>query len=195
MTRTWNGERLARVTLPVYLLAIYSTLGSIRTVSNALRDAGLLRLTVAIVFGVAALLAVAVLLRHPAARTLRTGAAIGLVALVYAAVTLPMSSPEEKLHFVQYGVVGLLAFFAAPAGWPAWARYLGAALFTLAAGWVDEGIQAVLPERYYDLRDVGFNAAAGAMALASFALFRFITARPAEAVNVAVHGSPPGSAG
>ena len=31
-------------------------------------------------------------------------------------------------------------------------------------GWLDEGIQAILPHRYY-LRDVGFNALAGLMAV------------------------------
>ncbi|NNE43630.1 MAG: VanZ family protein, partial [Gemmatimonadetes bacterium] len=32
-------------------------------------------------------------------------------------------------------------------------------------GWIDEGIQALLPGRVYDIRDVGFNALAGLMAV------------------------------
>ena len=34
-----------------------------------------------------------------------------------------------------------------------------------AFGWLDEGIQWLLPGRVYDLRDVGFNALAAAMAV------------------------------
>jgi hypothetical protein len=34
-------------------------------------------------------------------------------------------------------------------------------------GWIDEGIQARVPERVCDLRDVGSNAAAGLMAVAA----------------------------
>jgi VanZ family protein len=34
-------------------------------------------------------------------------------------------------------------------------------------GCLDEGIQAILPNRVYDIRDIGFNAAAGLMAMAA----------------------------
>jgi VanZ family protein len=36
---------------------------------------------------------------------------------------------------------------------------------TAVVGWIDEGIQALLPSRVYDLRDVGVNALAGLMAI------------------------------
>ena len=38
---------------------------------------------------------------------------------------------------------------------------------TALAGWGDEGIQAVLPNRYYELRDVGLNVAAGVLVVVS----------------------------
>jgi len=38
---------------------------------------------------------------------------------------------------------------------------------TAILGWLDEGIQAILPNRVYDVRDVGFNALAGLMAIAA----------------------------
>ena len=44
---------------------------------------------------------------------------------------------------------------------------------TALLGWLDEGIQALLPNRVYDIRDVAFNALAGLMAIAaSLALAR-----------------------
>jgi hypothetical protein len=45
------------------------------------------------------------------------------------------------------------------------------------AGWADEGIQFLLPNRYYDLRDVGFNAAAAALAIAGTACWRWARQR------------------
>jgi VanZ family protein len=42
---------------------------------------------------------------------------------------------------------------------------------TVLLGWIDECIQAILPNRVYDLRDVGFNTLAAFMAiLASLAV-------------------------
>ena len=42
-----------------------------------------------------------------------------------------------------------------------------AVVVTALLGCIDEGIQAILPNRVYDIRDVGFNAAAGLMSMAA----------------------------
>ncbi len=157
------SPRTARVALALCLLAIYSTLGVVRTITNALRDAGLLRICVAVAFAVAATTALTLIFRNPGNRTRRMVTMLAGVAVAYALVILPMKSPEEKIHFIEYGVVALLAYAS-------FHRYVAAFVFVAAAGWIDEGIQALLPSRYYDLRDVAFNAAAGLMALAALAL-------------------------
>ncbi|MBL8955944.1 MAG: VanZ family protein [Myxococcaceae bacterium] len=158
-------NRAARIALPLYLLVIYSTLGVIRQVSNALRDANLLRVTVACMFAAAVVALVVLLWRLGRLGHARTWVTLGLAGVAYAAALWPMESPEEKVHFIEYGVVAALAFFAAPERLQGFERHAAAAVFTLAAGWVDEGIQALLPSRYYDLRDVAFNGAAGVFAL------------------------------
>ncbi|MDP1829383.1 MAG: VanZ family protein [Archangium sp.] len=164
--------RFARILLALLLVGIYGTLSVARRITETIREAGLLRASVATAFGLAALALLIFLPRNPALRRPRTILTTLAVALVYAAVVFPMSSPEEKLHFLEYGAVGVLAFFSAPMAWTATRRFGFAAFFTLAAGWTDEGIQALLPNRYYDLRDVGFNALAGVMALGAVALIR-----------------------
>jgi VanZ family protein len=164
--------RLARVALPVVLGLIYATLAGARVVTNALRDANLLRVSVAVCFGATAAFVLGAFWRARALRRPRVLVALVVVAAAYALVVTPMESPEEKLHFLEYGVVALLAFAAAPVRWSHPARLAGAAGFTLAAGWLDEGLQALLPSRYYDLRDVGFNALAGVMALAALEVVR-----------------------
>jgi hypothetical protein len=163
--------RLARILLAAYLLTIYATLGIVRVITNALRDRGVLRISVAVAFTVAAIVVIALLLRDARKRTRRTLLALLITAAAYTAVIAPMKSPEEKIHFIEYGGVAALAHAAAPRAWSRRRRFIACALFVAAAGWIDEGIQALLPSRYYDLRDVAFNAAAGLMALAAIAIF------------------------
>jgi len=172
---TASEQRRARLALGLLLLGLYSTLGVVRTLSNALRDANLLRVSVALVFAAVAGLVVVALVRSPALRRPRVLLSSLAVAALYGLVVWPMSSPEEKLHFVEYGAVAVLAFFSTPPRWREWQRLGGAALFAGAAGWVDEGLQALLPSRYYDLRDVGFNALAGVMALGALAVVRALS--------------------
>ena len=177
MPEQTSSQRWSRVALPLVLLGIYSTLAVARTITNALRDANLLRVSVGVVFGLVTVALAIGVVRSPELRRPRVLFSAAVVALAYALVIWPMDSPEEKLHFVEYGVVGVLAFFASPLQWPERRRVVAAALFTGAAGWLDEGIQALLPSRYYDLRDVGFNALAGVMALSALALVRFFSRR------------------
>lgn len=149
-------QKAARWALGLWLGLIYSTLGVVRFVVDRLRADGWLVITVAALFAVA-FVACAVIIARKAPRALVT---LALIGCVYAAIVANMASPEERTHLLQYGVVGLLSYVS-------FGRYTYALVFTAAAGWVDEGIQALLPTRHYDLRDVGFNALAGALACAS----------------------------
>lgn len=189
--------RAARITLAVYLLAIYATLGVVRTVTNFLRDRGILRVSVVTAFVIATAVILWLIFRDERRRSWRYVLSLMAVAWVYAAVIYPMQSPEEKIHFIQYGGVAALAHASTPPGWTKAGRFIICALFVAAAGWIDEGIQALLPSRFYDLRDVAFNAAAGLMALTAIAIFsrhdRAVgTDRPEEVAGDAVHGGPRG---
>jgi len=190
--------RAARITLAVYLLAIYATLGVVRTITNFLRDSGVLRVSVVAAFAIAAAAILWLLFRDPRRRSWRSVLTLAIVACVYAAVIYPMTSPEEKIHFIEYGGVAVLAYASAPRHWTRMKQFLLCALFVAAAGWIDEGIQALLPTRVYDLRDVAFNAAAGLMALASIAIFSrheraaVGTDRPEELAQDTVHRGPLG---
>jgi hypothetical protein len=162
-----------RIALAATLVTIYSTLGLVRPISNWLRDHHLLRLAVAVSFGLAATTMSWLIFRDPRNRSPKALLSLLGIALLYAAVILPMSSPEEKVHFIEYGIVALLAEGSAPKAWSQRKKYIAAAVFVFAAGWVDELIQALLPSRYYDLRDVAFNATAGVIALLALAALRF----------------------
>lgn len=162
--------RRARIALILLLATLYATLGVVRPIANALRDSGFMRVAVASCFAATAALLGWVIFRRAENRRPRVAISLACAGAVYALVILPLESPEEKIHFIQYGAVALLASAAAPREWSHRTRFVAAALFTAAAGWVDEGIQALLPSRFYDLRDVAFNASAGLIALAAAAL-------------------------
>ena len=164
------SPKVARIALAITLIAIYATLGVVRTITNALRDAGMLRVSVITAFAIAGAVMLWLIFRDPRNRSLRVILSLAGVAAAYAIVIYPMKSPEEKIHFIEYGVVALLANASAPRTWSARKRFIACALFVAAAGWIDEGIQALLPSRFYDLRDVMFNATAGLMALIALAI-------------------------
>lgn len=184
-------RKAARVVIPLYLGSIYATLGVMRVVTEALRSASLLRFSVAVAFALTFGIVVGLIARDPQSRSWRVLGALAGCAAVYAAVIWPMESPEEKLHFIEYGLLALLADRAAPARWSARGRFVGAALFVILAGWVDELIQGLLPSRHYDLRDVGFNAVAGFLALSSLTLVRWVRTRGVSvSTSASFHSQP-----
>ncbi len=154
--------------------AIYASLYGMPFLINFLRDRNLLRLTVGIAFvAVAAALAVAVRRGRPGWREV---VAVTSFAPLYAFLLVTMARAEEAFHFVEYGTIAALVYAAlrerrrAVGALPGWRSAVAAILLTTAAGWLDEGIQYLLPNRYYDLRDVAFNATAATAAVAAVAL-------------------------
>lgn len=107
--------------------------------------------------------------RHTAVVALLVAAAIATVAAagwargrdgaLRAALLVPLLGiglwlvplPEERIHFLVFGVFGALTF-AAFAEWRA-----AAVAIAIAVG--DEVLQAALPDRYFDVRDIAINSA------------------------------------
>ncbi len=165
------------------IFLIYSSLYLARPVAEYLRERNLLRLAVLLVFLLAAALVVwRLLVTDSNWRVLVT---VGVIAAGYLALltAVPMM-PEERLHFLEYGVVAALIYQALrerqlhsdpalsgrtdPLLWLS--PFTTAIVLTGIVGWVDEGIQAVLPNRVYDLRDVAFNTAAAIICLVAIKL-------------------------
>ncbi len=76
-------------------------------------------------------------------------------------VTLPV----EQIHFVEYGMVGFLAFGALKQHLRGWGLAAAAILLTFLFGMVDETIQGLLVNRVGEQRDMYLNGLAGAMSL------------------------------
>ncbi len=154
------------------VVAIYSTLGLARLVVELLRERNLLRPTVVtLLLGVGLALVVQLVRSRPGWR--EVAVAMGF-AIVYTLLLVGMERAEERLHVVEYGLLAVLIHLALEerrenggnTPGPSW---LLAVVAAATLGWIDEGIQAVLPSRVYDLRDVALNAAAGVLAIGAMA--------------------------
>jgi hypothetical protein len=107
-----------------------------------------------------------------------------LVASIFVAYTIHLSakSPEEAIHFVQYGVLGLLVFRALAIGHACIVTYFSAAVICGLVGAIDEVIQWLVPGRYWSLRDIWLNFFSGALvqfAIAAGLNPPFVRNRPA----------------
>jgi hypothetical protein len=191
-------ERRLWIAVAVAVGLLLAALYPLQFVLDALRARNLLRLSIAGTFLLCAATVAGALVRRRA--PLGAWLVLVLGGVVYAALALAMEVPQERLHLVEYGALALLlrAAFAEHFA-EHFARRLadhrvrvasesgpvnpvpnldiltvGAAT---AIGWLDEAVQGILPNRQYDLRDVGFNAVAAGLALALAALLRAASKR------------------
>jgi VanZ family protein len=163
---TSERERRLWLWILIVMAAIYSSLGPSQTVAAWLREHNLLR----VALGAAVLVGAAVVAwrwakTRPGWRALGVGFGVTFAYLwALARVGVP---PEERTHLIEYAVVAAFMYQAlverrrngrtVPA--PDALTVLG----TTSLGWMDEGIQWLLPNRVYDVRDVFFNFLAGVM--------------------------------
>ncbi|MEM9457030.1 MAG: VanZ family protein [Myxococcota bacterium] len=94
--------------------------------------------------------------------------ALVILGSVIGALVLGMSIPEERMHFLQYGLMALLARYALSFWVRPGAQYGLAVVLAGLAGWGDELVQGVLPDRVYDPFDVLVNVVAAVLALAGY---------------------------
>ena len=158
--------------------AIYSTLGLAGSLAEVLRRRDLLSaaLVLLLLVTVAAIVGSG-LRRRPGRR--EAWVALGVAAVYGAAVLRMGGSPEERTHLFEYGVVAVLIHHALDErsrnGRTVPAPAELALLVTALLGWLDEGIQALLPDRVYDMVDVTANALAALMAIAASVVVRRLT--------------------
>lgn len=174
---TSKRERQLWTWILLVVIAIYSTLGLAGKLVAYLPERHILD---QLFFGVFLILLAAILAsgllkkRKPQELWVIVG-----VACVYLMTIFRMGlSPLERSHLFEYGLVGGLIYYALlerqkngrkgmmP---PAIMAIVSAGLL----GWIDEGIQNLLPNRVYDIRDVFFNGFAAFLSVgASFVLRR-----------------------
>jgi VanZ family protein len=166
--RLW---RWAGAVLVAILVSVYPA----QFLLDALRQRGWLTRSVWALFFFAAVVLLVVLWRQRP--SLGEWILFAIVGATYLVLLRRMTVIQERVHFLEYGLLGGLVFGAlgarAPEA-PPWRQAGLAILLTGLAGWADELLQAVLPNRVYDLRDVGFNTLAGAMVVGTLLVRQWI---------------------
>ncbi len=69
--------------------------------------------------------------------------------------------PEEKIHFIEYGVLSALIYLALTHDINNRSIYFLSSLIVFVFGAIDEVIQWVLPNRIFDIRDIVMDGTAG----------------------------------
>lgn len=160
-------ERRLWLALFIVLAAIYATLGQAPAIVAALGASILNNVGNNLVFAIIVLLVV-IPVFFIDKRLSRSEIAVGAgILIVYLLAWLRLGSWEERSHLFEYALVAALVHEALLERRDNGRRVPSPALLALAIsislGWLDEGIQSLLPNRVFDLIDVAFNSIAATM--------------------------------
>ena len=104
--------------------------------------------------------------RRVGRRTWKPYATLGCIGLIYIYLLKEYTVfPAERLHLVQYGFMGYVFFNALITDFSKGRAYVASFVITVLVGLGDECIQWVLPQRYFELKDVQLNALSGGLGL------------------------------
>ena len=90
---------------------------------------------------------------------------LAVLAFVYAWGLSRLELPIERIHFIEYGLLSLFVFRALRHNIKDTSLYLWSGIIVFCLGFLDEGIQYVLPNRVYQISDVVVNGVAGILGL------------------------------
>lgn len=90
---------------------------------------------------------------------------LAILAFAYAVALRSLKLPVERVHFVEYGLLSVFVFRALRHDIKNKSVYFCSGVIVFCLGFLDEGIQYLLPNRVYNTRDVVVNGVAGILAL------------------------------
>lgn len=155
-----------------WVVCIYSTLDIVRPVCEFLKsNTPFALLTNTSLIGLLVSLSI-VLYRKARRQSVLTHVLFVFVILAYVYGLVKIPNPEEKIHFLEYGFLAYLVHRAVSVDVRGGHAYLRAFLLTAVFGWIDEGIQHLLPNRYYQVQDVLLNGLSAALGLSWVFLFK-----------------------
>jgi glycopeptide antibiotics resistance protein len=153
----------------VLVFFIYSTLYIVRPILDYLREniacLDILGNILLAVVGSFFVLMVFVLKAKGNIRKRTTHFLLICAALLYVSIIWNIEYAEEKIHFFEYGLLAWLIYRALDGDLKGKSLFACSFVAVSIIGWGDEWIQYLLPNRYYDIRDVIMNATGGLMGL------------------------------
>jgi hypothetical protein len=174
--RLWTGAL-------AILIAIMASAVFAGSLVDFLRSQALLGVAFTAGFALAATTIVAIAVRGP------QSAEIWIVPGVLAAIAMiPVRSgvpAPERTHLFEYGLLAVVLYEALTERRSHGAAVPSPGLSAVCAasilGWLDEVVQAFVPGRIYDTRDVGVNALAALLAVTAVAATRWVRSRNSHA--------------
>lgn len=144
---------------------IYSTLYIVRPICTFLRGFSYFPLSMNLMMVVFLSLTIYYFVSKDSIKLKSTYCLLFLVIGFYIYNIIQIKSPEEKLHFIEYGILAFLVYKALLFDFSMWPSLGLAFLITSICGWGDEGIQHILPNRVYQIEDVRLNSMSGLLVL------------------------------
>ncbi|MFQ5535997.1 MAG: VanZ family protein [Gemmatimonadota bacterium] len=182
---TSSCERRLWVAAGTAVIAVYVSIPLAGILVETLQRHGLLDFP-AFAFGAAFLTTILVVLALGLRRRPTPGEiwiVLGVLAAFVMVVVRMGLTPVERTHLFEYGLLSVLFYEAASERRRGGSRMMHPFLFAVAVtstlGWGDEAVQAFLPERVYDVRDVGVNALAAIIGATAAATLRHVRGRTA----------------
>lgn len=175
---TWFTSARERQ-LWTWVLAILAAISASAVFAGSLVDVlgsqALLGVAFAAGFALAVAAVVGIGVRGP--QQARVWVAVGVLAAVAMIPVRSGISALERTHVFEYGLFAVLLYEALAERTSHGARLplpgLVAICIASLLGWLDEAVQALVPNRVYDLRDVVTNALAAGVAVSAVALIRW----------------------
>ena len=172
------GRRLSKewLAVAVWITAVYAAIPFVRSLREAFAIRWPVELLAFAVMGIVVAAAVgAVVASHRRRHSIRWADVVwlaGIAAVLIVWTRSLMGQPEEAVHFIEYGVLGVLLYRALRLHIDAPGVFVAGALLGAIVGTVDEILQWVVPDRYWDFRDLVLNG--GASILVQIALWRVV---------------------
>ncbi len=124
--------------------------------------------------------------------TLSTGLRlVGFLGLYLCCMFLATDLTVDRIHFVEYGILGVLCFHAVGPRHGPVRRAAYAMVAVFAIGFLDETIQGLLASRYYALRDVVIDLMAGFLPVLGILWWPLAPRDPQERVESVPSASTP----
>lgn len=165
-------ERVRWALTLAYVALIYATLPVSRNLVLSLRDAHVLQLVVTTLYLVVGGVVLWLMLFLYRIRDLAAYVLMTVLAVILGYFVLGLEVMEERVHFVQYGLLAVGVCYSLRPRVDAPFLYLATAVLAAAFGFVDEGLQFFIPNRVFDWRDVGFNTMAAGFGTGFAWIFR-----------------------
>lgn len=176
---TSKRERKLWILLLLVLMAIYATLAFGEPLSGVVRDSSLLTAG----FFLCLIMMAATSVTH-GLRVKPRGAEVAVwlgISAVYLLLFLRIAAGAERSHLFEYSVVAVLMHMVLVERKNNGRRVPVPALFailgTCILGFIDEALQALVPSRVYDIRDVVFNVIAATAAISGAVVLAWVRKR------------------